>query len=149
MNDPHIDIDEVENYQPPKPAEEIPAAQASTTPPSPNPASQTFDDDFDEERMTGGSTFGDIFSSMSQQFRRWQDQAGSGGDSEFIPKETRRHLRASQRELLLAWRSLIDYSLERIDRRDVRDQIRREAEMSDDTEPVSNSSKIVVEEVED
>ncbi len=151
MNDPHIDIDEGEEVQIPKAQAEIPKAAPSSKP-RPKPRYEDEDEDEDDMPMNFGGSVWDMFSSASQQFRRWQDQMMPGmgrfGDSEFIPNETVQHLRSSQREFLLAWRSLIDSSLERLDKREVREELRREANLTEEG-PARRANKIVVEEVED
>jgi hypothetical protein len=53
------------------------------------------------------------------------------------------HLRNSQKEFLLAWRSFIDHSLERIERQEARDQIRRESGLS------NSGTKIIVEDLDE
>src|SRR5690242_14774852 len=101
MNDPHIDIDEIEN--------EVPPASSKTNPQEKTHhggSAKSFEDEEDEHWPVNYS-FGDIFAGMNRQFRRFQEQFGPGigrpGDFELIPSDTRRHLRASQREFLLAW----------------------------------------------
>lgn len=145
MSDPHIDIDDLENEVPSTAGASIPREKGQA---NPNPR------DFEEEdeHWPLGS-FGEMVANVNRQFRRLQEKFGPGigkpGDLEIIPPETRRHLRASQREFLLAWRSLIDSSLERLDRRDLRDELRREANVTDKAETMRGSNKIIVEEVDE
>ncbi len=146
MNDPHIDIDEIDSTEGLSGAAANPAA-------SPTPAA--FEDDAEWMGGTGqgpvGFSMPDMFSTMTQQFRRWQERVTPGfGRSEFelVPPETVRHLRASQREFLMAWRSLIDSSLQRIERQEQRDQLRTETQMSSDG-PSRGNHKIIVEEFDD
>lgn len=143
MSDPHIDIDEIDTRGT--------SAKKESGRPIPN---EEWDGRTETDRVTEGYNAGDMFSNMSQQFRRWQERMmpgagmGNNGDFGLIPNEATRHLRNSQREFLLAWRSLIDSSLERLERQDLREQIRNEADISPDA-PRRGSNKIVVEEFED
>ena len=150
MSDPHIDIDDLENEAPPATGGAIPHEKAHA---NPNPAQGATRDFEDEDEHWPLGNFGEMVANMNRQFRHWQDKFGAGlgrpGDLEFIPPETRRHLRASQREFLLAWRSLIDFSLERLDRRDLRDELRHEANVSGKAETMRGSNKIIVEEVDE
>ena len=121
MNDPHIDLDEIDagvaNPQS-KPGENEPE--------NPHPYEAT------------GYDFGNLFATMTRQFQHWTE------DFNLLPTETAKHLRASQREFLLAWRSLIDHSIERLDRQDTRGE-NRPANGTN----VGNSNKIQVEEFDD
>jgi hypothetical protein len=149
MSDPHIDIDELENEVPPATGASIPREKAQA---NPNPASDPARDFEDEDERWPLGSFGEMVANMNRQFRHLQDKfggLGKPGDFEFVPPETRRHLRASQREFLLAWRSLIDFSLERLDRRDLRDELRHEANVSGTAETMRGSNKIIVEEVDE
>lgn len=147
MNDPHIDIDEIDNSfknTEPRRGGEVPPA-SSTQP------GQTADFGTDNFRPASGYNPAEMFSGMAQQFRRWQEQSGFGFGRTgfgFVPPETIRHLRASQREFLLAWRSFIDYSLERLEQQELRDQVRAEAEMTGAGSP-RTANKIIVEEIDD
>ncbi|HEX2911214.1 MAG TPA: hypothetical protein VH186_10430 [Chloroflexia bacterium] len=140
MNDPHIDIDEID-----KPDQ-----------PGINPGSHGASSTFASEESGRGPGFGDFLSSMTGQFRRWQKSMtpsgllGLGGEMEVLPEETIQHLRNSQREFLLAWRALIDSSLERLDRQEEREHLKAEARKSGHTvSQPGRSTKIIVEEVDD
>ena len=101
-HDPHIDIDEIDNYQ-----ENSQGSGDSGTAERPKEPAR-------------GYAFGDLLEYLGEQANRWQDRlnvgARRGRDMHIMPPETKKHLLSSQREFLLAWRALIDYSLERIDR---------------------------------
>ena len=86
-NDPHIDIDDLDNT-PIKPATDESWAKSGIDP------------DY---------KFGDVFSGLGRRLRNRRS---------VLPIETARHLRASQREFLLACRSLIDHSLDHIERQE-------------------------------
>jgi hypothetical protein len=106
MNDPHIDIDEIDN--------------PDTIPPA-------SDDSGPKERPkepAGGFGFSDLLERMGERANRWQDRLNAGAkmglDMHIIPPEAKKHMISSQREFLLAWRALIDYSLERLNREEER-----------------------------
>lgn len=105
MNDPHIDIDEIDNPQP------APGAGDSGT-------------DTPPKEPAGGWGFSDLLERMSQQAGRWQDRLNAGArlgmDMHIMPPEVKKHMVSSQREFLLAWRALIDYSLEKLDSQEPR-----------------------------
>src|SRR4051794_4456287 len=100
MNDPHIDIDEIDN---PQPAPGSGDSGANTPPKEP----------------AGGWGFSDLLERMSHQAGRWQDRLNAGArmgmDMHIMPPEVKKHMISSQREFLLAWRALIDFSLEKLD----------------------------------
>jgi hypothetical protein len=130
MNDPHIDIDEIDNPQATPPVSH--ETEAGSLPKEP----------------AGGFGFGDLLGTLSQQAGRWQDRlnagAGLGLDLHIVPPETKKHLRSSQREFLLAWRALIDNSLERLDRQEQAEAARSNRPAREPTKP----AKIQVEEFE-
>ena len=122
MNDPHIDLDEIDSAMP-----------GNGPIPSPDPT---------EPFETGGYDMGSVFANMTRQFQRW------GNDFSLLPTDTARHLRASQREFLMAWRSLIDHSLERLERQDMRDELKAESNLRGDNVG-RGAEKIEVEEIDD
>src|SRR5690349_1498461 len=107
MNDPHIDIDEIDN-----PATIPPASGDSG--PNERP-----------KEPAAGFGFGDLLERMSERANRWQDRFSAGAkmglDMHIIPPEAKKHMISSQREFLLAWRALIDYSIERLNREEERE----------------------------
>jgi hypothetical protein len=128
MNDPHIDIDDLDNEKPS--AEPKKSAKLET------------DFDFtDQIPPSSSGNFTGMFGAMTQQFRQWGEQMRS--DYKIVPDESMQHLRNSQKEFLLAWRSFIDHSLERIERQEARDQIRRESGLS------NSGTKIIVEDLDE
>jgi hypothetical protein len=102
MHDPHIDIDEIDN-----PDDNTQAPGDSGTAERPKEPAR-------------GYGLSDILERLGERANRWQDRLNAstrrGLDMHIMPPETRKHLVSSQREFLLAWRSLIDFSLERLDR---------------------------------
>lgn len=112
MTDPHIDIDEIDNSQ------SIPPASDDTNNTGERP-----------KEPAGGFGFNDLLKRLGERANRWQDRftnAGSrlGMDMHVIPPEAKKHLISSQREFLLAWRSLIDLSLEKLNREEEREDAR-------------------------
>ncbi len=107
MNDLHIDIDEIDNQ------ETIP------------PASGESGSNERPKEPAGGFGFGDLLERIGERANRWQDRMNAGTrlglDMHIIPPEAKKHLISSQREFLLAWRALIDYSLERLNREEARE----------------------------
>ncbi len=130
MNDPHIDIDEIDNPQAVPPVSH--EAEAGSLPKEP----------------AGGFGLGDLLGTLSQQASRWQDRLNTGTrlglDLHIVPPEAKKHMLSSQREFLLAWRALIDYSLERLDRQEQHEAARAHRPAHDPPKP----AKIEVEEFE-
>jgi len=129
MNDPHIDIDDLDSVQ-------------AKTGPSQSEAKDylnqaKYEPEMDwETESRFGSAGGGVF-------KRLRDQAGfgmgSGGLDDLFPGEAREHFRASQREFLLGWRTLIDRAISRIDEREQR---------VPSATPGANPNKIIVEEID-
>ena len=133
MNDPHIDIDEIDNPQTvPEPGDSGPG----------NPP---------KEPATGWG-FNDLLERMGQQASRWQDRLNAGArlglDMHIVPPEAKKHMISSQREFLLAWRSLIDFSLEKLDLQEQREVAKPPRQPKPDAEP-PKVTKIQVEETGD
>lgn len=130
MNDPHIDIDEIDNPQAMPPGSN--EAEAGNLPKEP----------------AGGFGFSDLLGTMSQQASRWQERLNAGArfglDLHIVPPEAKKHLLSSQREFLLAWRALIDYSIEKLDQQEQRDAARSTRPAQDPPK----ATKIQVEEFE-
>ena len=124
MNDPHIDLDEIDSG-------EAGPRMGATTPLGGNGPFEA-----------GSYDMGSVFANMTRQFQRWSN------DFSLLPTDTARHLRASQREFLMAWRSLIDHSLERLERQDMRDTLREDTNLGGETIG-RGAEKIQVEEIED
>lgn len=72
------------------------------------------DEEKNQESKTRGSNWEDHFAAMIKEMRT--DSKDWGKD--FPTKEFRDHTRAARREMLLAFRSLIDTALEKMDRED-------------------------------
>lgn len=110
MHDPHIDIDEIDN--------------------SPEASEPSGDSGMNErpKEPARGYAFGDLLERLGEQANRWQDRLNATArrnlDMHIMPPETRKHMLLSQREFLLAWRALIDYSLEKLDREEEREAAR-------------------------
>ncbi|MDB5081004.1 MAG: hypothetical protein JWP00_2928 [Chloroflexi bacterium] len=130
MSDPHIDIDEIDNPQ--------------AVPPGVNEAAT----DGLPKEPAGGFGLSDLLATMSQQASRWQERINAGTkmglDLHIIPPEAKKHLISSQREFLLAWRALIDYSLEKLDTQEQREAAREQGP----TQAPPKATKIQVEEFE-
>ena len=128
MNDPHIDIDEIDNPQP-----TAPELGDSTLPKEP----------------AGGFGFTDLLERMGQQASRWQDRLTAGAkmglDMHIVPPEAKKHMLSSQREFLLAWRALIDYSLEKLENQEQREAAKAARQSQGQAEP-PKATKIQVEE---
>lgn len=129
MNDPHIDIDDIDSVK------------ASTGPSQ--PGAKDYMNEAKYEPEMDWENEGRFGSSNPSVFKRLRDQVGfgmgSGGLDELFPGEAREHFRASQREFLLGWRTLIDRAISRIDEREQR---------VPPANPGGNSNKIVVEEID-
>lgn len=119
MSDRHIDLDEIDN------------AKANPVNSTPGRADFVAEDDF-EPASNRSRPFGNVF-------RQFMNR--SNPLDEVLPPEARRHFRASQRELLLGWRSIIDQALTRLDKQDARDNI-------PPAQPNANPNKIIVEEMD-
>lgn len=133
MNDPHIDIDEIDN-----PAQ-IP------------PASGDAGKNERPKEPAGGFGFGDLLERLGERANRWQDRLNAGArmglDMHLIPPEAKKHLISSQREFLLAWRALIDASLERLNREEANENEAAKPQTQAATAPeTSKVEKIQVEE---
>ncbi len=124
MSDPHIDIDEIDA-----------AASMGTQP------GQSREPGIGNT-VESGYDMGNLFTNMTRQFQRW------GNDFSLLPPETSRHLRASQREFLLAWRSMIDNTLEKLERQDMRDQLKNDPDLAGGNFR-RGAQKIEVEDIED
>ena len=111
--DPHIDIDELDD---PLPAAPAPFSSTSSTSSDPQAT------DWDSGEPAGLLSMGDTFYMLLKQMRAWQERVTPGNSRSFIPGRINKHLRAAQREFLLAWRGLIDLSLERLDRQEQEEQ---------------------------
>ncbi|MBN9390681.1 MAG: hypothetical protein J0I20_21810 [Chloroflexi bacterium] len=131
MHDPHIDIDEIDN-----PQDNTGASGDSGTGERPKEPAR-------------GYGLNDLLERFSERATRWQDRFNAstrrGLDMHIMPPETRKHLVSSQREFLLAWRSLIDFSLERLDREEEREAARPHNEGAD-PDLSSKAEKIQIEE---
>ena len=131
MNDPHIDIDEIDNQ------ETIP------------PASGDSGSNEQPKEPAAGFGFSDLLERIGERAGRWQDRLNAGAklglDMHIIPPEAKKHMISSQREFLLAWRALIDYSLERLNREEVREPSAQNNPSTPDVTP--KVEKIQVEEV--
>jgi hypothetical protein len=151
MSDPHIDIDEVV-IKTPSPGETAESkSQAGSASSKTDSASKaTGFDDPDAPPSDRFANFSTMFSTLNRQFQGWQRHLTAvnkaHNDTGVLPDEARQHLRASQRELLLACRSFLDVSLERLEQREQREQLRRE---EDEKHPRRGATKIIIEETED
>jgi hypothetical protein len=130
MHDPHIDIDDMDN------------SSDNTQAPGDSGTSER------PKEPARGYGLGDLLERFSERANRWQDRLNVGTrrglDLHIMPPETRKHLVSSQREFLLAWRSLIDFSLERLDREE--HEAARPHNQGADTDLSSKAEKIQVEE---
>lgn len=131
MNDPHIDIDEIDN-----PSEIPPASGDSGTNERP-------------KEPAGGFGFSDLLERMGERANRWQNRFNAGAklglDMHIIPPEAKKHMLSSQREFLLAWRALIDHSLEKITKEEEREAAKPQS-TAVATEETIKVEKIQVEE---
>jgi hypothetical protein len=132
MSDPHIDLDDIDNT--------IPKARAEGPASGPDPSSAGADDFDANSTWRAAGRFGaNVFSDFARRFQgRSGFGTGGGPFDEFFPKEARQHFRASQREWLLGWRTLIDSAIERLDEREAREQ----------NPPSGDPNKIIVEEID-
>lgn len=133
MNDPHIDIDDIDNPQAaPSGSGDSGAGNVSKEP-------------------AGGFGFSDLLGTMAQQASRWQDRLNAGTklglDIHIVPPEAKKHMLSSQREFLLAWRALIDYSLEKLENQEQREAARPHPAPKPASEP-PKVTKIQVEDFE-
>lgn len=130
MNDPHIDIDEIDN--------------PGTVPPAPG------DSGPNERPKEPAAGFGlsDLLERMGERANRWQDRFNAGAklglDMHIIPPEAKKHMISSQREFLLAWRALIDYSIERLNREEERESPKPHTQAASSETP--KADKIHIEE---
>jgi hypothetical protein len=116
MSDPHIDIDEVEEIPINEP--EIKTGQAKST-----------YDDFDAPpraragsyQVWGWERLPEMFSDLSRRFSLNMRQ----NSEDIFSDETKMRFRKAQREALLAFRSLIDDQLTRINAQEEIDEIRK------------------------
>ncbi len=133
MNDPHIDIDDIDNPQ------AVP------------PVSDTADTGSLPKEPAGGFGFSDLLGTMAQRANRWQDRLNAGArlglDMHVVPPEAKKHLLSSQREFLLAWRALIDYSLEKLETQEQREAAKPAGQSLTPDEP-PKVTKIQVDEFE-
>ncbi len=130
MSDRHIDIDDLNN----NPAPAMGGATFSTS----DAPKMNADEDIDwEEVGRERASFNPFRSFGGRGFN-----LGANPLEEVLPREARQHFRASQREFLLGWRSLIDRAISRIDNRDERDEEIRPATSG------TNPNKIVIEEID-
>jgi|GEM_PF-1871751 len=131
MTDRHIDLDDIDRIKSGQKAE---------------PAAEQPLEDFDNPESGGkeGYRFWG-WQRLPEMLQNFTGQFGPRmrmNSNEFLPEDTMRHFRTSQREFLLAWRSLIDRQLERLDAQAEFDSARAEATYEDGT------IKIQVEEVD-
>jgi hypothetical protein len=105
MTDRHIDIDEIDN------------ARANTETNSTSGSA-----DFVQSGPTGWEPRpGRRFEGM---LRRMANRPHlSNPLNQVLPVEARRHFRASQREMLMGWRSIIDQAINRLNKEDAKDNI--------------------------
>ncbi len=122
MTDRHIDLDDIDRMKSGQKAESA--------------AEQPLDDfDNPESRGKDGYRFWG-WQRLPEMLRDFSGQFGPKmrmNSSDVLPEDTMRHLRTSQREFLLAWRSLIDRQLERLSAQEEFDQARAEAKNGDVT----------------